>query len=198
MIEPPSPLLSDKMEIKSSSKTWLDLKVLLANPLNSSIVTSLLSKRVWSSFSIRLWTPGWLWNRCALKTRSNNPGYFYRNKWGGEASQLTEKCLKLLVASTPDWKRQIELFERTFSGQFSGNAECRSLCPMKGPRTGSGYPKASLEGRGILPTKNAEPEKMDDFKRLHVVLCLTLALKSDPMGDFMLPTSMGHWWTILQ
>ena len=83
MIEPPSPLLSDKMEIKSSSKTWWDLKVLLANPLNSSIVTSLLSKRVWSSFSIRLWTPGWLWNRCALKTRSNNPGYFYRNQWGG-------------------------------------------------------------------------------------------------------------------
>ena len=81
---------------------------------------------------------------------------------GGQewASQLTEKCLKLklLVVSTPDWKKQIELFERTFSGQFSGNAECRSLCPRKGPRTGSGYPKASLEGRGSLPTKNAEPE----------------------------------------
>ena len=89
---------------------------------------------------------------------------------GGQlrASQFTEKCLKLKLqeASTPDWKRQIELFERTFSGQFSGSAECRSLCPMKGPRTGSGYPKASLEGRGNLPTKNAEPEKMGDFKRL--------------------------------
>ena len=82
---------------------------------------------------------------------------------GGQewASQLTEKCLnlKLLLASTPDWKRQIELFERTFSGQFSGSAECRSLCPMKGPRRGSGYPKASLEGLGNLSTKNAEPEK---------------------------------------
>ena len=32
----------------------------------------------------------------------------------------------------------------------------------------------------------------------HVVLCPMLALKADPMGDFMLPTSMGHWWTILQ
>ena len=31
----------------------------------------------------------------------------------------------------------------------------------------------------------------------HVVLCPTLALKANPMGDFLLPASMGHWWTIL-
>ena len=101
-------------------------------------------------------------------------------------NNLTEKCLKLksLVVSTPDWKKQIELFERTFLGQFSGSAECRSLCPMKGPRTGSGYPKASLEGRGNLPTKNAEPEKMGDFKRVIFINCQIHHCISKEMSGF--------------
>ena len=164
MIEPPSPLLSDKMEIKSSSKTWLDLKVLLANPLNSSIVTSLLSKRVWSSFSIRLWTPGWLWNRCALKTRSNNPGYFYRNQWGGRHHNSLKNVWNCWWRAHLIGKGRSNFLKELFQVSSLAVLNVDLFAQWKGLGRAQDIQKHLLKGGVTFRQRMQSLKKIDDFK----------------------------------